>query len=253
MILSIEGLTKTFEGVTAVTDVAFEIAEHDITALIGPNGAGKTTIFNMVSGILKPTAGTIRFKEELLNELKPHQRASLGIARTFQIIRPFAEMTVLENVMVGYHLRMKTGLFSSAFRLPVTRRDEANARKKAMEELDFMGLTARALQPAGSLPMGDQRMMEIARALVSDPELVLFDEPAAGLNNTETNNLVQSLFKIKERGITILLVEHDMSMVMRVSDRIVVINRGLKLAEGTPDEVRNNHRVIEAYLGRETC
>jgi branched-chain amino acid transport system ATP-binding protein len=253
MILAAEGLTKTFEGVAAVTDVSFEIAERDITALIGPNGAGKTTIFNMVNGMLKPTAGTILFKGEPLNGLKPHQRAALGLGRTFQIIRPFAEMTVLENVMVGYHLRMKTGLFSSAFRLPVTRRDESNARKKAMEELDFMGLTARALQPSGSLPMGDQRMMEIARALVFDPDLVLFDEPAAGLNNTETNRLVETLFKIKERGITILLVEHDMSMVMRVSDRIIVINRGQKLTEGTPEEVRNNCLVIEAYLGKETC
>ena len=253
MILAVEGLTKTFEGVVAVTDVSFEIAERDITALIGPNGAGKTTIFNMVNGMLKPTAGTVLFKGEPLNGLKPYQRAALGLGRTFQIIRPFAEMTVLENVMVGYHLRMKTGLFSSAFRLPVTRRDESNARKRAMEELDFMGLTARALQPSGSLPMGDQRMMEIARALVFDPDLVLFDEPAAGLNNTETNRLVETLFKIKERGITILLVEHDMSMVMRVSDRIIVINRGQKLAEGTPEEVRNNCLVIDAYLGRETC
>jgi branched-chain amino acid transport system ATP-binding protein len=229
------------------------VAEKNITALIGPNGAGKTTIFNMVSGILRPTAGTVRFKGEPLNGLKPHQRAALGLGRTFQIIRPFAEMTVLENVMVGYHLRMKTGLFSSAFRLPVTRRDESRAREKAMEELEFMGLTRRADQPSGSLPMGDQRMLEIARALVSDPDLVLFDEPAAGLNNTETNRLMQTLFQIKERGITILLVEHDMSMVMQVSDRIIVINRGMKLAEGTPEEVRNNHLVIEAYLGKETC
>ena len=253
MILAVEGLTKTFEGVTAVTDVSFEIAKNSITALIGPNGAGKTTIFNMINGILKPTAGTIRFKGEPLNGLKPHQRAALGLGRTFQIIRPFAEMTVLENVMVGYHLRMKTGFFSAAFRLPVTRRDERNARERAMEELDFMGLTTRVFQPSGSLPMGDQRMMEIARALVFDPDLVLLDEPAAGLNNTETNRLVETLFKIKERGITILLVEHDMSMVMRVSDRIIVINRGQTLAEGTPDEVRNNDQVIEAYLGKETC
>jgi branched-chain amino acid transport system ATP-binding protein len=253
MILTIEGLTKSFEGVAAVTDVSFEIAEQHITALIGPNGAGKTTIFNMVSGILRPTAGTIRFKGEPLNGLKPHQRAALGMARTFQIIRPFAEMTVLENVMVGYHLRMKTGFFSAAFRLPVTRRDENRAREKAMEELEFMGLTHRADQPSGSLPMGDQRMLEIARALVSDPDIVLFDEPAAGLNNTETNRLMQTLFQIKERGITILLVEHDMSMIMQVSDRIIVINRGMKLAEGTPEEVRNNHLVIEAYLGKETC
>ena len=253
MILTVDGLTKTFEGVTAATDVSFGVAQHSITALIGPNGAGKTTIFNMISGLLKPTAGTVRFKGEPLNALKPHERASLGLARTFQIIRPFAEMTVLENVMVGYHRLMKTGLFSAALRLSVTRRDEANARRRAMEELDFIGLTRRAGQPSGNLPMGEQRMLEIARALVSDPTLVLFDEPAAGLNQTETNTLVQTLFKVKERGITILLVEHDMSMVMQVSDRIIVINRGQKLAEGTPDEVRNNCLVIEAYLGKETC
>ena len=250
MILEIKGLTKVFQGLTAVSDVSFSVEKGIIKALIGPNGAGKTTLFNMVTGLLTPTSGTIRFKEEEINPYPPHERAKLGLSRTFQIIRPFAEMSVLENVMVGCHLRTRTGLIAAALRLPLCRLDERKAREKAMQELEFLGLGNKAYQLAGSLPMGEQRLMEIARALATDPLLVLFDEPAAGLNEKETDHLAEDLLKIKERDITILLVEHDMRIVMKVSDEIVVINYGTMIAQGTPSEIRSNPEVIVAYLGK---
>lgn len=250
MILEIKGLTKVFQGLTAVSDVSFSVEKGIIKALIGPNGAGKTTLFNMVTGLLTPTSGTIRFKGEEINLYPPHERAKLGLSRTFQIIRPFAEMSVLENVMVGCHLRTRTGLIAAALRLPLCRLDERKAREKAMQELEFLGLGNKAYQLAGSLPMGEQRLMEIARALATDPLLVLFDEPAAGLNEKETDHLAEDLLKIKERGITILLVEHDMRIVMKVSDEIVVINYGTMIAKGTPSEIRSNPEVIVAYLGK---
>jgi len=250
VILEIKGLTKVFQGLTAVDNVSFSVEKGIIKALIGPNGAGKTTLFNMVSGLLTPSKGTLRFKGEEINPYPPHERAKMGLSRTFQIIRPFAEMSVLENVMVGCHLRTKTGLIAAAFRLPRCRLDEQKAREKAMQELEFLGLGNKAYQFAGSLPMGEQRLMEIARALATDPLLVLFDEPAAGLNEKETDHLAEDLLKIKERGITILLVEHDMRIVMKVSDEIVVINYGTMIAQGTPSEIRSNPEVIIAYLGK---
>jgi len=250
MILEVNNLTKIFQGLVAVNHVSFGVERGTIKALIGPNGAGKTTAFNMVTGLLTPTSGTITFNGEELTPYPPHVRARKGISRTFQVIRPFAEMTVLENVMVGCHLRTSTGLLSAALRLPGCRADELKAGERAREELKFVGLGDRADQLAGSLPMGEQRLMEIARALASEPELLLLDEPAAGLNENETNQLAGDLLKIKERGITILLVEHDMRMVMRVSDEIVVINYGTRIAQGTPLEIRNNPEVITAYLGK---
>ena len=250
MILEIEGLTKVFLGLTAVSEVNFGVPQGIIKALIGPNGSGKTTLFNMVSGLLRPTRGTIRFKGKEINSYPPHERAKLGLSRTFQVIRPFAEMTVLENVMVGCHLRMRTGLAAAALRLPLCRLDERKARESAVQELEFLGLKDKAGKLAGSLPMGEQRLMEIARALATAPALVLFDEPAAGLNEKETDHLAEDLLKIKERGITILLVEHDMRMVMKVSDEIVVINYGTTIAQGTPSEIRHNPEVIAAYLGK---
>jgi branched-chain amino acid transport system ATP-binding protein len=250
LILEIEGLTKVFQGLTAVDGVSFGVKPGLIKALIGPNGAGKTTLFNMVSGLLTSSRGTIRFKEIEINQYPPHLRAKLGLSRTFQIIRPFVEMTVLENVMVGCHLGTKTGLIAAALRLPPCPQDERKAKERAMHELHFLGLESRADQLAGSLPMGEQRLMEIARALATGPEFVLFDEPAAGLNEKETDYLAEYLLKIKERGITTLLVEHDMRMVMKVSDEIVVINFGKKIAEGTPSEIRSNPDVITAYLGK---
>jgi branched-chain amino acid transport system ATP-binding protein len=250
VILEIKGLTKVFQGLTAVSDVSFGVEKGIIKALIGPNGAGKTTLFNMVSGLLTPTSGTIQFKGEEINPYPPHERAKLGLSRTFQIIRPFAEMSVFENVMVGCHLRTRTGLIAAALRLPLCRLDERKAREKAMQELEFLGLGNKAYQLAGSLPMGEQRLMEIARALATDPLLVLIDEPAAGLNEKETDHLSEDLLKIKERGITIFLVEHDMRIVMKVSDEIAVINYGMMIAQGTPSEIRSNPEVIVAYLGK---
>jgi len=250
VILEVKDLTKTFQGLTAVKQVSFGVERGKVKALIGPNGAGKTTTFNMITGLVTATHGTVAFKGEVINACPPHVRARKGISRTFQNIRTFAEMTALENVMVGCHLRTSTGLWGAALRFPRCRADEEHARERALQELAFVGLGERAHQPAGSLAMGEQRLMEIARALASEPEMVLFDEPAAGLNGKETEQLAEDLLKIKERGITILLVEHDMRMVMRVADEIVVISYGTKIAQGTPEEIRNNPEVITAYLGK---
>jgi branched-chain amino acid transport system ATP-binding protein len=248
--LEIRALTRFFQRLNAVNDLSFSVEQGTIKALIGPNGAGKTTTFNMITGLLAPSRGSVFFKGEELTALPPHVRAKRGLSRTFQIVRPFAEMTVLENVMVGCDMRTGSGLFSAAFRFPRCLRDERIVRQKAMEELEFVGLAGRANEPATSLPMGEQRVMEIARALASDPAIVLFDEPAAGLNENETDHLAKNLLRIKERGITILLVEHDMRLVMRVSDEVVVINYGSLIAEGSPSEIRNDPAVITAYLGK---
>ncbi|MDD2735696.1 MAG: ABC transporter ATP-binding protein [Desulfuromonadaceae bacterium] len=248
--LEVKDLTKTFQGLTAVKQVSFGVEKGRIKALIGPNGAGKTTTFNMITGLITATHGTVTFNGEVINAYPPHMRAKKGISRTFQNIRTFPEMTALENVMVGCHLRTNTGLCAAALRLPLCRADEEKARERALQELAFVGLGDRSHLLAGSLAMGEQRLMEIARTLASEPELVLFDEPAAGLNGKETEQLAEDLLKIKERGITILLVEHDMRMVMRVADEIIVINYGTKIAQGTPEEIRNNSDVITAYLGK---
>lgn len=250
MILEIRGLTRFFQRLTAVNDLGFGVKRGAIKALIGPNGAGKTTTFNMITGLLAPSRGSVHFKGEEITACPPHVRARIGISRTFQIVRPFADMTVLENVMVGCDMRTPSGLFSAAFRLPRCFRDERKVRSKAMEELEFVGLAGQADSPATSLPMGEQRVMEIARALASEPEIVLFDEPAAGLNEKETEKLAENLLRIRDRGVTILLVEHDMRMVMRVSDEVVVINYGSLIADGSPQEIRNNPEVITAYLGK---
>ena len=248
--LEVKGLTRFFQRLAAVNDLSFAVDRGTIKALIGPNGAGKTTTFNMITGLLPASRGSVFFKGEDLTTRPPHVRAEKGLSRTFQVVRPFAEMTVHENVMVGCDMRTGSGLFSAALRLPRHLKDERKARRKAMEELEFIGLASRANAPATSLPMGEQRVMEIARALASDPEIVLFDEPAAGLNEKETDLLAKNLLRIKDRGITVLLVEHDMRLVMRVSDEVVVINYGSLIAEGTPAEIRNNPEVITAYLGK---
>ncbi len=250
-LLQATNLRKEFGGLMAVFDVNFEVEPGEILAIIGPNGAGKTTIFNLISGVLPPTGGTIQFEGRLLNGLKPHVIASLGLARTFQTVHLFGNMTVLENVMVGRHVKTGYGLLSAAFRLPRARREEKRIRERAMEQLARVGLEAKADQNASSLPFGQQRLLEMARALATEPRLLMLDEPGSGLNRAEKDGLDQLIRSMRGEGMTVLLVEHDMQFVMGIADRIIVLDYGQKIAEGTPEEVQTNERVIAAYLGEE--
>ena len=248
-LLEVRGLTMEFGGLRAVDDVTFDVHQGEILSIIGPNGAGKTTVFNVLTGLYHPTRGEIVFNGHRLNELKPYQITALGIARTFQNIRLFREMTVWENVVVGAHTRLKSGFFPSIFKGPATRREERAAREQAYRHLEFVGLRGLETAKARQLPYGAQRRLEIARALAADPRLLLLDEPAAGMNATETAELMELIRKLKRQSITVILIEHDMRMVMDISERIVVLDHGRKIAEGTPDEVRRNEAVIAAYLG----
>ena len=250
-LLSARGLAKTFGGVVAVADVTFEVPSGEIRAIIGPNGAGKTTIFNLITGIFPLDRGEIRFKEQGLNGLSTWQRAQLGIARTFQNLQIFTNMTVLENAMVGRHRQSRAGLLAAAFRTPGSRREEAKIREGALACLELVGLVERSQDPAGSLPFGQQRLLEIARCLATEPTLLLLDEPAAGLNLAESEALGRLILSLRGRGITILLVEHLMDLVMGISDSVLVLNYGQVLAHGSPEAVQNNPAVIEAYLGAE--
>ena len=251
--LSAQGISKTFGGVVAVADVTFEIPADEIRAIIGPNGAGKTTIFNLITGIFPLDRGEIRFKDHGLDGLSTWQRAQLGIARTFQNLQIFTNMTVLENAMVGRHRQSRAGLLAAAFRTPGSRREEARIREQALACLELVGLAERAQDPAGSLPFGQQRLLEIARCLATEPTLLLLDEPAAGLNLAESEALGQLILGLRGRGITILLVEHLMDLVMGISDSVLVLNYGQVLAHGSPEAVQNNPAVIEAYLGAEVA
>ena len=250
-ILQIEKLTKTFGGVVALHDVTFEVEEHRISALIGPNGAGKTTLFHVVSGVQPPSEGVIRMGGQVLNGIPAHARVKLGIARTFQNALLFGNMSVVENVMTGRHPRGKSGILAAGLRLPSMRREEELTYLEAMRRLNLVGLGMQAGVNASNLPFGQQRLVAIARALATEPRLLLLDEPAAGLNSLEKLGLVELIRRIQEMGITVLLVEHDMTLVMQLAEWIVVLDHGRMIAEGLPEDIRRNRDVIAAYLGEE--
>jgi branched-chain amino acid transport system ATP-binding protein len=250
-ILSVRNLEKRFIGLRAVADLSFDVRDGQIKAIIGPNGAGKTTLFNAISGLVPADEGSVHFLGKNIFSMRPHRIAELGISRTFQTVQLFENMTVLQNVMVGMHPRTKTGFLRAAFRLPGIRAEEKSVRAKAMEMLEFVGLEKDANAGSAGLPFGNRRKLEIARALATDPKLLALDEPASGLNINETEEFGDLIRKIRNRGITVLLVEHDMSLVMSISDEVLVIDHGRRIAEGEPHVIQKDQRVIEVYLGSE--
>ena len=241
----------TFGGLRALSDVSFEIEDHRISALIGPNGAGKTTLFNVVAGVFPPSGGSIRMGGQVLNGIPIHERVRMGIGRTFQNALLFDNMTVLENVMVGRHVRSHSGIPAAAFRFPSMRSEEEQIYLESMKYLNLVGLGRHADEPAAGLPFGQRRLVAMARALATKPRLLLLDEPAAGLNALEKMDLIDLIRRIQGMGVTVLIVEHDMTLVMQLAEWIVVLDHGSKIAEGEPSEIRKDRNVISAYLGED--
>ncbi|HET6514757.1 MAG TPA: ABC transporter ATP-binding protein [Thermodesulfovibrionales bacterium] len=248
-LLDVRGLTKHFGGIRAIEDVSFRVREGSIVSIIGPNGAGKTTLFNCLTGLTKPTKGEVHLSDAAITGLPSYRVVALGVARTFQNIRLFREMTVLDNVLVSQHLKIRSGLVAAVIRGKEFLSEEKTAREKAFEYLDFVGLSDSAHIVSSNLPYGDQRRLEIARALATEPVLLLLDEPTAGMNPQETGELMEIIKRLQRLGKTIVLIEHDMKVVMGISETIVVLDHGVKIAEGNPEEIRNDPMVIEAYLG----
>ena len=248
--MKVEQVAMRFGGLVALSDLNFAVCEGEIVSLIGPNGAGKTTAFNVITGFLGPTHGTVSFRGTMLNGLKPHQIAELGLIRTFQRTSVFPNDTVYDNIMIGLHRQGRVGLLEAVLRLPRERISEFRLRQRADELVEWIGLQRRAHDPAGSLSYGEQRLVGVALALAAAPSMLLLDEPVSGMNASETQNFVELIRKIRDSGVTIVLVEHDMPMVMSVSDRIIVLNYGRIIAEGPPEVIRKDPAVIEAYLGQ---